>query len=97
MKTIGIIAPSGGVNKNKLEIAVNNLKELGFEVKLAKNIFDNKRYLAGNDEDKIEELHRFFKDPDVDLIMCARGGYGAIRLIDKIDYDLINECFPERD
>ncbi len=89
MKTIGIIAPSGGVNKNKLEIAVNNLKELGFEVKLAKNIFDNKRYLAGNDEDKIEELHRFFKDPDVDLIMCARGGYGAIRLIDKIDYDLI--------
>ena len=89
MKTIGIIAPSGGINKNKLEIAVNNLKELGFEVKLAKNIFDNKRYLAGNDEDKIEELHRFFKDPDVDLIMCARGGYGAIRLIDKIDYDLI--------
>ena len=89
MKTIGIIAPSGGVNKNKLEIAVNNLKELGFEVKLAKNIFENKRYLAGNDEDKIEELHRFFQDPDVDLIMCARGGYGAIRLIDKIDYDLI--------
>lgn len=92
MKTIGIVAPSGGVigaNINKLEIAVNNLKELGVEVKLAKNIFDNKRYLAGNDEDKIEELHNFFQDPNVDLIMCARGGYGAIRLINQIDYEII--------
>ena len=89
MKTIGILAPSGGINKNKLDIAVNNLKNLGYNIKLSKNIYDTNRYLAGNDEDKIEELHQFFEDSEIDMIMCARGGYGAIRLINKIDYDLI--------
>ena len=89
MKTIGILAPSGGINKNKLDIAVNNLKNLGYKIKLSKNIYDTNRYLAGNDEDKIEELHQFFEDSEIDMIMCARGGYGAIRLINKIDYDLI--------
>ena len=89
MKTIGILAPSGGINKNKFDIAVNNLKNLGYKIKLSKNIYDTNRYLAGNDEDKIEELHKFFEDSEIDMIMCARGGYGAIRLINKIDYDLI--------
>ena len=89
MKTIGIIALSGVVNKKKLGAAVTNLEQLGFNVKLSNNIYDNNRYLAGNDGDKLEELHRFFSDPQIDIIMAARGGYGAIRLIDRIDYDLI--------
>ena len=91
MKTIGIIALSGTVNKNKLEKSVANLEQLGFNVELSKNIFDKDRYLAGSDEDKLEELHRFFSDPKFDIVMAARGGYGAIRLINKIDYDLIKK------
>lgn len=89
MKTIGIIALSGSVDKEKLEAVVKNLETLGFRVKLSKNIFDSNRYLAGSDEDKLEELHKFFQDPEIDLIMCARGGYGAIRLVNKIDYEII--------
>ena len=89
MKTIGIIALSGGVDKNKFEAAITNLEKLGFNVKLSKNIFDKKRYLAGSDGDKLEELYRFFLNPEIDIIMCARGGYGAIRLLNHIDYNLI--------
>ncbi len=89
MKTIGIIALSGLVNREKLNTAVANLETLGYNVKLSKNIFDNNRYLAGSDGDKLEELYRFFKDPEFDLIMCARGGYGAIRLVNQIDYEII--------
>ena len=91
MKTIGIIAPSGVVDEEKLNRAVTFFKDQGLKVKLAKNILNKNRYLAGNDEDKIEELHKFFQDDDIDLIMCARGGYGAIRLVNKIDYDVIKE------
>ncbi len=91
MKTIGIIALSGVVNQNNLEAAVTNLEQMGFGVTLSKNIFDKDRYLAGSDEDKLEELHRFFSDPKFDIVMAARGGYGAIRLINKIDYDLIKK------
>ena len=42
-----------------------------------------------NDEDKIKELTEFFINPDIKLIMAARGGYGAIRLVNKIDYNII--------
>lgn len=89
MKTIGIIAPSGGVNKEVFDKAVTNIADLGYKVKLAKNIYDSDRYLAGSDEDKIKSIHEFFLDPEIDLIMAARGGYGAIRLINKLDYELI--------
>ena len=91
MKTIGIIAPSGAIEEEKLNRAVTFFETQGLKVKLAKNILDKNRYLAGNDEDKIEELHKFFQDDDIDLIMCARGGYGAIRLVNKIDYDVIKK------
>ena len=89
MKTIGIIALSGVIDKEKLNFAIKNLKSLGYNVKLSKNIFDTNRYLAGNDNDKVEELEKFFLDPKIDIIMTARGGYGAIRLIDKIDYNIL--------
>ena len=89
MKTIGIIALSGVIDKEKLNFAINNLKSHGYKVKLSKNILDTNRYLAGNDKDKVEELKKFFLDPKIDIIMTARGGYGAIRLIDKIDYNIL--------
>ena len=87
--TIGIIALSGDCEREKVEQSKAYFESYGFNVKLSKNIFDKDRYLAGSDEDKISELHRFFEDDEIKLIMCARGGYGAIRLINKIDYDLI--------
>ena len=87
--TIGIIALSGDCERKKVEQAKTNIEALGFKVKLSKNIFDKNRYLAGSDEDKISELYKFFEDNEIKLVLCARGGYGAIRLINKIDYELI--------
>ena len=59
------------------------------EFKLSKNIYDSNRYLAGDDEVKISELEHFFADPEIDIIINARGGYGSIRLINRIDYEII--------
>ena len=87
--TIGIIALSGACDREKVEHAKANLEAMGYKLKLSKNIYDQNLYLAGSDEDKISELHKFFEDNEIKLILCARGGYGAIRLINKINYDLI--------
>jgi muramoyltetrapeptide carboxypeptidase len=87
--TIGIIALSGNCDREKVDKAKENIEALGHKVVLSKNIYDKNRYLAGSDEDKIKELHRFFENNEIKLILCARGGYGAIRLINKIDYELI--------
>ena len=89
MKTIGIIALSGACDKEKILNAKHFLETKGFYVKLSQNIYEKNRYLAGRDEKKIKELNDFFSDPNIDIIICARGGYGAIRLIDHIDYNLI--------
>lgn len=88
--TIGILALSGTI-KSKANIlrAKKYFENKGYKVVLSENIFDKNRYLAGSDEKKVEELHRFFEDKNIKMILCARGGYGAIRLLDKIDFDLI--------
>jgi muramoyltetrapeptide carboxypeptidase len=46
-------------------------------------------YLAGTDEERVEDIHNMFLNDDVKLIICLRGGYGASRLLDKIDYGII--------
>lgn len=91
MKTIGILALSGVVNREQLEATINKLKILGYKIKLSKNIYDQNRYLAGSDGDKLEALYEFFQDQEIDIILAARGGYGAIRLINKINYDIIRK------
>lgn len=87
--TIGIISLAGACEKELVEQAVQSIEAMGFNVKLSKNIYDENRYLAGTNKDKIEELHKFFQDPEIKLILNARGGYGSIRLINKINYDII--------
>jgi len=88
--TIGIIALSGAIESEENIIrAKKYFENKGYKVVLSDNIFDKNRYLAGSDEKKVEELHKFFKNPEIKMILCARGGYGSIRLLDKIDWDLI--------
>ena len=89
MNTIGIIALSGFCDESKIYNARHFFEKNGYKVKLSNNIFDKKRYLAGDDEAKLTELKRFYEDTEIDVIMCARGGYGAIRLINNIDYEAI--------
>lgn len=88
--TIGILALSSTINsKQNVLRAKKYFEGKGYKVVLSDNIFEKNRYLAGTDEKKVEELHRFFKDPEIKMILAARGGYGTIRLLDKIDFELI--------
>lgn len=87
--TIAIIAPSGEVDIEKIKSAVQNFENKGYKVKLGANLSKCRNYLAGNDNERAEDLNNAFGDKDVNAIVCARGGYGAIRLIDKIDFDII--------
>ena len=87
--TIGIISLAGACEKELVDNAMSNLEALGYKVKLSQNIYKKDRYLSGSDEEKIKELHSFFQDSEIKLILNARGGYGSIRLINKIDYEII--------
>lgn len=87
--TICIIAPSGCVEKDKILNSAKYFEGLGFQVKLGKNLFNKDRYMSGTDAERISDIEEAFCDNDVKAIICARGGYGALRIINKIDYNLI--------
>ena len=90
--TISIIAPSGGVESDEnLLRATAYLKSLGYNVKWGKNVLKTNKYLAGTDNERLEDLHNAFKDKGINAIIALKGGYGAIRLINKIDYNLIKQ------
>ena len=90
--TIGILATSGAMEDDtNLKRAVTFFENRGYKVKLSDNIYSKNRYLAGTDEERLDALHKMFADKSVNAIICLRGGYGAIRLINKINYDLIRQ------
>ena len=87
--TLAVIAPCGNVDTEKINIAVKYLENQGYKVKVGSNTDKNYRYMAGFDEERLEDLSQAFADKEVKGIICARGGYGALRLIDRIDYSII--------
>ena len=89
--TIGLVTPSSSITEEKLKKAIVNMKLLGLKVKLGKNIKAINGYLAGTDEQRLEDFHRMFADDEVDGIWCIRGGYGAARILPKVNYKLIKK------
>ena len=88
--TLGFIAPSGAVRtEGAIERAVQETERMGFKVKLGESAGKKYGYLSGTDELRARDINAMFADDEVDAIVCLRGGYGAMRLLDKIDYDLI--------
>jgi muramoyltetrapeptide carboxypeptidase len=87
---IGIISPASSPDEfTRVERGVKYLENLGYRVKVGANVGKNHGYLAGTDQERIDDIHSMFKDKNVKAIFTLRGGYGAFRLLDKIDYRLI--------
>jgi len=87
---IGLISPASTPDEfSRVERGVKYLESLGYRVKVGANVGKSHGYLAGTDQERIDDLHSMFKDKNVKAIFNLRGGYGAFRLLDKIDYRLI--------
>ncbi|MGH9456812.1 MAG: S66 peptidase family protein [Thermoanaerobaculia bacterium] len=85
--TIAVLAVSSPSQPERILAAGRLLEQKGYRVKLAPNLYDRERtYLAGPDEVRLAELDRALRDPEVDALMFARGGYGAMRILDEIDW-----------
>lgn len=87
---IGIISPASSPDDlQRIESGVRYLESLGYKVEVGKNVGSYRGYLAGDDEQRLYDLHYMFKKKEVKAIICVRGGYGSPRLLNKIDYKLI--------
>lgn len=89
---IGIISPASLPDDlSRIEKGVNYLEGLGYRVEVGKNVGKERGYLAGEDSERLEDLHEMFKNKHVKAIFCVRGGYGSGRLLNKINYNLIKK------
>ena len=84
--TIGITCPSGFITASECQSAITKMQEWGFKIKIGNTIGAKDHTLAGTDQERREDLQRMIDDPEIKAIMLGRGGYGAVRIIDGIDF-----------
>jgi muramoyltetrapeptide carboxypeptidase len=90
--TIGIIAPaSAPQTPEKISKSVEYFEGLGYRVELGKHIHNEHGYLAGKDNARLADLHAMFANKKIRAIFMIRGGYGTMRLLPEIHYDLIKK------
>lgn len=88
---VGVVALSSPVPPEQLADKLAIFDELGLRYTLGNTVATFEGYLAGTDEDRVNDLHDMVRNPEVKAIFCARGGYGLGRIADKIDYTLLEE------
>jgi muramoyltetrapeptide carboxypeptidase len=87
--TIGVLAPASPFNRDKFYKGLSVVKTMGYEIEIPPGLFSSKGYLAGDDNHRAELLNNAFNSTKIKAIICARGGFGSIRILDMIDYDAI--------
>jgi len=85
--TIGLICPAGYMPIEKVSECIRVLnEEWGFLTKVGKTVGSQYHYFSGTDEDRLKDLQQMLDDDEVKAVLCARGGYGMGRIIDKINF-----------
>ena len=87
--TIAFVAPAGELDRERMALARTRLEARGYKVVQRDDVFAQEGYLAGSDERRAEELMQAFRDPAVAAIFPGTGGYGTMRILDRLDYAVI--------
>lgn len=88
--TIGVISPASCPPDEEIYYQGKSyLRNLGFNVIESAHVLNKRGYLAGEDIDRVNDLNQMLRDPQIDAIICSRGGYGTPRIIDQIDFEVI--------
>ncbi|MBL6872317.1 MAG: LD-carboxypeptidase [Flavobacteriales bacterium] len=83
---IGIISTARKINNEELKFAVQLIEKWGLVPVLGQNIYSSDNQYAGNDSQRIEDMQSMLDNSEIKAILCARGGYGSVRIIDRLDF-----------
>jgi len=84
IKRIRIISPSGVIDPSYIDGAATRLRAWGYKVSVGAHAYDAWGRFAGTDENRLADIVEALNDPDVDAVLCSRGGYGLQRIIDRV-------------
>lgn len=83
---IGIISTARKISKEELVFAKNTIEDWGLKVVFGNNLFKEYNQFAGTDQQRSTDLQQMIDNPDIKAIICARGGYGTVRILDLVDF-----------
>lgn len=83
---IGIVAPARKISQEEIQFAIDIFKKWGLEVVFGKTLFGSENQYSGSDEQRATDMQAMLDEPSINAIISARGGYGAMRIIDKLDF-----------
>ena len=95
---VAVVAPSGPVPEERLQAGLDILRGWDLDPVVASHVLDRHGrfdYLAGTDADRAADIRSAWCDPSVDAVFCARGGYGAQRVADLLDWDALRAAGPK--
>ncbi|KIQ62152.1 peptidase U61 [Kitasatospora griseola] len=95
---IALVAPSGAVDPARLALGTDILRSWGLEVVVLPHVHDTHPtlpYLAGTDAHRAADLQAAWLDPDIAAVLCVRGGFGAHRMVDLLDWDAMRAVPPK--
>jgi muramoyltetrapeptide carboxypeptidase len=84
--TIGIAAPARKISREELLPAIKIIEDQGFKIRLDEAVFNVFHQYSGTDSERIAHFQSLLDDPEIKAILCARGGYGSMRIIDKLNF-----------
>jgi muramoyltetrapeptide carboxypeptidase len=87
--TIGIVAPAGPFDRQTFFRGARIIEDMGFKIFIPPGLFEKNHYLAGSDKHRVQFVNQLFADKSIDAIICARGGYGSMRILPLLDLDTI--------
>ncbi|RYZ21959.1 MAG: LD-carboxypeptidase [Chitinophagaceae bacterium] len=83
---IGITSPAGTIKEEELKPALLQLEAWGFRVRIGSSIGKKDFTLGGTDDERCTDLQQMLDDPELGAILCARGGYGSVRIVDRLNW-----------
>ncbi|MFI8205098.1 LD-carboxypeptidase [Streptomyces sp. NPDC085937] len=95
---VAVVAPSGPIPEERLAAGLDVLRDWGLDPVTAPHVLDRHgelRHLAGTDADRAADLQNAWCDPAVDAVICARGGFGAQRMVDALDWEAMRAAGPK--
>ena len=87
--TIGIVAPASPFDKVKFYQGIEALESMGFRTSVSEDLFVTNGYLAGTDRHRANMVNRLFADKNIKAVVCAKGGFGSLRMLSLLDLQLI--------